>query len=214
VAPSAAVLLAVPRDRDGTRRACGPAPSPNLPIALRRESTAAPAYCACRAAVIPAARTTKRTKGVPMIRIQKRLAAAFAAVCLTVFTTTAIAQARPYTEGPIVNVSAIRTAYGMYDEYLKWLAGPWKQEQEAMKKAGLILNYEVLTVEARGENDPDIYLVITYKNWAALDGLAERTDPISKQVYGSLEASNKGAVDRGKMRRVLGSTTMQTLTLK
>jgi hypothetical protein len=149
-----------------------------------------------------------------MIRMPKRLAAAFAAVCLTVFATTAIAQTRPYTEGPIVNVASIRTAYGMYDEYLKWLAGPWKQEQEAMKKAGLILNYDVLTVEPRGENDPDIYLVITYKNWAALDGLAERTDPISKQVYGSLEASNKGAVERGKMRRVLGSTTMQTLNLK
>jgi hypothetical protein len=102
----------------------------------------------------------------------------------------------------------------MSDEYLKWLAGPWKQEQEAMKKAGLILNYEVLMVEPRGENDPDIYLVITYKNWAALDGLADRTDPIAKQVYGSLEASNKGAIERSKMRRVLGSTTMQSIDLK
>jgi hypothetical protein len=149
-----------------------------------------------------------------MIRIQKRFASAFAVVCLAVVTTTAIAQTRPYTEGPVVNVAAIRTAYGMSDEYLKWLAGPWKQEQEAMKKAGLILNYEVLMVEPRGENDADIYLVITYKNWAALDGLADRTDPISKQVYGSLEASNKGAVDRNKMRRVLGSTTMQSINLK
>ena len=44
-----------------------------------------------------------------MTRIRKRLAAALAALCLTVFATAALAQTRPYTEGPIVNVAAIRT---------------------------------------------------------------------------------------------------------
>ncbi len=166
------------------------------------------------AAVAAAHREKNHILGVTMINLQRRLAATFAFVCLALAGTAAVAQTRPYTEGPVVNVASIRTAYGMFDEYMKWLAGPWKQEQEAMKKAGLILNYEVLTVEPRGENDPDISLVITYKNWAALDGLTEKTDPIAKQVYGSLEASNKGAIDRAKMRRVLGSTTMQQVMLK
>jgi hypothetical protein len=142
----------------------------------------------------------------------RRLAAAFLVTGL--FATGAFAQERPYTEGPVVNVAGIRTEYGMFDEYMKFLAGPWKQEQEAMKKAGLILNYEVMQVEPRGENDPDIYLVITYKNWAALDGFADRSEGIAKQVYGSLDASNKGAVDRKKIRRTVGSTTMQVLKLK
>jgi hypothetical protein len=141
-----------------------------------------------------------------------RLAATFALACIV--TGGAVAQERPYTEGPVVNVAGIRTEYGMFDEYMKFLAGPWKQEQEALKKAGLILNYEVLTVEPRGLDDPDIYLVITYRNWAALDGLADRTEATAKQVYGSLEASNKGAVDRRKIRRTVGSTTMQVLKLR
>jgi hypothetical protein len=149
-----------------------------------------------------------------MLRSYRRFTATIAFLCLAFMGTTAVAQTRPYTEGPVVNVAAIRTAYGMFDEYLKWIAGPWKQEQEAMKKAGLIVGYEVLTVEPRGENEPDVYLVVTYKNWAALDGLAERSDPITKQVYGSIESSNQGSIERGKMRRVLGSTTMQQLVLK
>jgi hypothetical protein len=149
-----------------------------------------------------------------MIRIKQRLAAAFAFVCLVTIGSVAVAQTRPYTEGPVVNVASIRTAYGMFDEYMKFLAGPWKQEQEAMKKAGLIVDYQVLSVEPRGENDPDVYLVVVYKNWAALDGLADKGDAITKQVYGSIDASNKGAIDRTKMRRVLGSATMQQLLLK
>lgn len=149
-----------------------------------------------------------------MIHMQRRLAAAFTFVCLAFLGTSAIAQTRPYSEGPVVNVASIRTAYGMFDEYMKFLAGPWKQEQEAMKKAGLIVDYEVLTVEPRGENDPDVFLVIVYKNWAALDGLADKGDAITKNVYGSIDASNKGAVDRSKIRRVLGSSTMQQLLLK
>lgn len=149
-----------------------------------------------------------------MNRSHRWLMAAAAVFSLATATTIVCADERPYSEGPVVNVSSIRTTYGMYDEYMKFLAGPWKQEQEALKKAGLILSYEVLNVEPRGPNDPDLYLVITYKNWGALDGLADKSDAVSKQVYGSMAQSNAAAVDRGKMRTVLGSATMQVLNLK
>jgi hypothetical protein len=149
-----------------------------------------------------------------MVGHTRRLAATFALVCVTVFGGSALAQDRPYTEGPVVNVAGIRTIYGKTDEYMKFLAGPWKQEQEALKKAGVILSYQVLAVEPRGEDDPDIYLVITYKNWAALDGLNAKTDAATNQVWGSIQKSNASAVDRGEIRRVVGSTTMQVLELK
>lgn len=146
-----------------------------------------------------------------MFNCARRFAATIALVCVS---TVAVAQDRPYTEGPVVNVAGIRTVYGKSDEYMKYLAGPWKQEQEALKKAGVILSYQVLAVEPRGENDPDIYLVITYKNWAALDGLTAKSDAATNQVWGSIQKSNEGAVDRGQIRRVVGSTTMQVLNLK
>ena len=97
---------------------------------------------------------------------------------------------------------------------MKYLDTTWKAEQEAAKRAGYIVSYRVVTVEARGENDADIYLVINYKNWAAFDGATAKADAIAKQVEGTLAVSNEGAVDRAKIRRILGSWTGQELDLK
>jgi hypothetical protein len=141
--------------------------------------------------------------------------AAYAALVGLAFTSVAaVADDHPFTEGPVVNVTAIRTEYGKFDDYLKFLDTKWKATQEAAKKAGYIINYRVVSVEPRSENDPDIYLVITYKNWAALDGATAKGDAIAKQVEGSVAAANQSAVDRGKIRRVLGSWTGQELELK
>jgi hypothetical protein len=111
-------------------------------------------------------------------------------------------------------VARIRTEFGRFDDYMKYLDTTWKLEQEAGIKAGFILSYEVLGVEPRGPEDADILLVVTYKNWAALDGALAKGDAIDKQVEGSLAKANQGAVDRSKIRRVLGSSTMQVLNLK
>jgi len=138
--------------------------------------------------------------------------AAFVGVALTSFA--AIAEDHPFTEGQVVQVSAIRTEYGKFDDYMKFLDTTWKATQEASKKAGYSTGYKVITVEARGENDPDIYLVVYFKNWAALDGATAKGDAIAKEVLGSVSAANQGAVDRGKIRRVLGSFTGQVLDLK
>ncbi len=148
------------------------------------------------------------------MHITKHLIGFVALLGLSVTSVRAIAEDHPYTEGAIVNVAAIRTEYGKWDDYVKYLDTTWKAEQEAAKKAGYITGYKVINVEPRGENDPDIYLVIYYKNWAALDDWTVKGDTIMKQVVGSLATANQGAVDRGKIRRILGSWTGQQLDLK
>lgn len=119
-----------------------------------------------------------------------------------------------WTEGSVVNVTRIRTETGHFDDYMTYLSTTWRAEQEAYKKAGLIVSYEILGVEPRGPEDADLLLIVRFKNWGALDGLQAKTDVIDKAIEGSLAASNKGGVDRGKIRRVLGSSTMQELRLK
>lgn len=145
----------------------------------------------------------------------KQLVAAVAAfVCLSGLSVTASADDHAYTEGPVVNVSRIRTVDGRFDDYLKYIGNVWKAEQEAGIKAGFVVSYQVLSVEARTLDDPDLLLVVTYKNWAALDGALAKNDAITKQVEGSLAASTAAQIDRAKIRTVLGSTTMQVLQLK
>src|ERR1039457_2611302 len=143
-----------------------------------------------------------------------RLAAGAAWVGLRVSGAAALADDHAYTEGGLVNVSYIRTEYGKFDEYMKYVDTTWKVEQEAAKKAGYITGYKVITVEPRTENDADILLVIYFKNWESLDGSTAKNAAIFKQVEGSVAASNQGATDRNKIRRTLGSWTGQELLLK
>jgi hypothetical protein len=138
--------------------------------------------------------------------------AVFALLALT--RVTALADDHPYTEGQVVNVSRIRTVDGKFDDYMAWLSTTWKKMQEASKKAGYIVSYQILQVEPRGPDDADVLLMITYKNWAALDGAVAKGDAISKQVEGSVAAANQSEFERAKIRRVLGSSTMQVLDLK
>jgi len=121
------------------------------------------------------------------MKVYKHIAAITAVLGLALVSVAAIAEDHPFTEGTVVNVAAIRTEYGKFDDYMKFLDTKWKATQEAAKKAGYITGYKVISVEPRGENDPDIYLVIYYKNWAALDGATAKGDAIAKEVDGSVD---------------------------
>ena len=50
--------------------------------------------------------------------------AAFATLACASFT--ALADDHAYTQGPVVNVSRIRTVDGKFDEYMNWLDTTWK----------------------------------------------------------------------------------------
>ena len=144
-----------------------------------------------------------------------RQAACYAAVALLLCASIpAFADDHAYSEGPVVNVARIRTVDGKFDDYMKWISTTWKQEQEAAKKAGYIVSYQVLSVEPRGPDDADLLLVLTYKNWAALDGAIAKGDEISKLIEGSVQNAAKSQLERASIRRVLGSSTMQVLDLK
>ena len=138
--------------------------------------------------------------------------AAFASLACVSFT--AFADEHRYTEGGVVNVARIRTLDGKFDDYMQYLDTTWKQSQEVAKKAGYILNYEVIQVEPRTADDPNLLLVVRYKNWAALDGALAKGDEIAKLVQGSVATANQSMADRDKIRRLVGSSTMQVLNLK
>ncbi len=121
---------------------------------------------------------------------------------------------KSYSEGPVSEVTSIRTKPGMFDAYMKWLDTTGKQLREDEKKAGLIVDYAVFATRPRSPGDPDIYLVITYKNMAALDGLEDRIEPIMRKIWSTRDAANKANVDRESLREILGSQIIRQLNLK
>jgi hypothetical protein len=97
---------------------------------------------------------------------------------------------------------------------MRYLQTTYKQIMEEQKKNGLVLSYGVYSAQARSPHDADLYLSITYKNWAAFDGLTDRSEAIQAKVWGSLAKSDAAAIDREKMREVLGGEVVQELILK
>lgn len=147
--------------------------------------------------------------------MRKRLLLPALAGCLILGSALGTAQEeRPYTEGPVIDVGYIRTEPGKFEEYMRYLATTYKQLMEEQKKAGIILDYAVYVAFPKSENEPDLILTTTYRNFAALDGLNKRTDPIMQKVWGSLSKSDQATAERGKLRRSLGSEMIQKLELK
>ena len=129
-------------------------------------------------------------------------------------SVTAQQSSRAYTEGPVTDVQFIRVKPGHFDDYMTFLAGPYKQSMEAAKKAGVITDWAVYGSDNRDENDWNVALATTYKNMAALDNLPDRIDPITKQVYGSLPKSSEAMVKRGEMRDIVGNRLLRQLIIK
>lgn len=145
----------------------------------------------------------------------KRFLRLFIATLLIGCASNALTQEdHAYTDGQVMQISYIKVKPGMLDAYMRYLQGPYKQLMEEQKKAGLITAYGVYQATARSPHDADLYLTISYKNWAAFDGLTVRTDALVKKVFGSLEKADTASIDRGKMREELGSEVVQELILK
>jgi hypothetical protein len=147
--------------------------------------------------------------------MRTRILAAVASTILSLITISAIAdESRSYTEDTVSTVSSVRTKPGMRDAYLKYLDTSWKTLMEDQKKAGIIVDYAVYEVTPRSPQDPNLYLVVTYKNMAALDGLEDRTEPMIKKIFTSRDQANKASAERESLRETIGSQLIRHLILK
>lgn len=120
---------------------------------------------------------------------------------------------RQYTDGPVTDVGYIRVEYGRFEDYVDWLNSTWKPTMEAMKEAGLIIDYKVCTAVAKSAHEPNVFLMITFENMAALDKGVE-LEEVAKKVIGSTELQNKARVGRNEYRTVLGRELIRELILK
>ena len=125
---------------------------------------------------------------------------------------------RAYTEGPVTEVDYVRIEYGHFEEYVDWLNSTWKPTMEAAKQAGLIIDYKVCRASPKSPDQPNMFLMITYKEMAAYAGdigdNAVELDAVAEKVIGSIEVQNKARVGRNEYGTVLGSELIREIILK
>jgi hypothetical protein len=125
---------------------------------------------------------------------------------------------RQYDIGPVTEVDYIRVEYGHFAEYVDWLNSTWKPTMEALKKVGLIVDYKVFQASPKSPDQPNIFLMITFKNMAAYAGdigdKGVEFEAVAKKVICSTECQNKARVGRNEYRKVLGTELIRELLLK
>jgi len=125
----------------------------------------------------------------------------------------AVADEKPYKEGPVTSVAWVRVKDGKMYDYINYLKGNYAQQMEAYKKAGLVTAYKIYQVAPRRPEDPNLILTVTYPNYAALDHNAD-FDAITTKLDGSLKQAAEGYASRESIRVVLGSELIQELIPK
>lgn len=121
---------------------------------------------------------------------------------------------RHYTDGPVTELDYIRVEYGHFEEYVDWLNATWKPTMEAMKTAGLIIAYKVVRATPRTPDQPNIILMITFKDGAAALDKGVEQEEVAKSVIGSTPVQNKARESRNQYRTVLGIEYVRELILR
>ena len=121
---------------------------------------------------------------------------------------------RPYHNGSVWNISFIRMKPGMETAYLDYLAGPWKSNQEAAKKEGLILSYKVITTEGHNPGDWNVMLMTEYKDLATMEANEDKGDALAQKVVGPDEKQRQGYKDRLEIREVMGDRLAREIRLE
>src|SRR4030095_13993134 len=87
---------------------------------------------------------------------------------------------RPYRNASVWNIAFIRIKPGMDTAYMNYLAGPWKANQEAAKKEGLILSYKVISTEGHTPGDWNVMLMTEYKDLASMEANEDKADALAQ----------------------------------
>ncbi len=147
----------------------------------------------------------------------KTFISALSITAMTVLmSSTAFAQdhSRNWESGHVVSVSEVHIKPGMFNAYVNDLNGLWRKFLEEQKKDGSVVSYGMFSNPAAREGEPDLYLTVTYANWAAFDRGEEYFEQIRDKVIGSAEAMRSAGIKREELRTLGSSYNLQEIRFK
>jgi hypothetical protein len=111
-----------------------------------------------------------------------------------------------FTEGAISRIVLIHIKPGRATEFWSDIRQNLKPIYEEYKKQGVITDYHFFTKATTDKPDDwNVGINLVYKDYAALDGLAARTDPITLKFYGTREARSAATNKRPENGTVVSS---------
>jgi hypothetical protein len=138
-----------------------------------------------------------------------------AALCLSWMTIATANAQDQYTEGGVTRVTLVQILPGRFNAFMDDLKNNIKPIWEEQKKAGLIQDYGLfLNTTKATPDDWDIGFALSYKNFAALDGLAQKVLDLRMKHYGDKSKEQQVIDKRTQNARVITSVLTREITLK
>jgi len=137
------------------------------------------------------------------------------AVCLSLMSVASAVAQDQYTEGGVTRVTLVQILPGHFNAFMDDLKTNIKPIWDAQKKAGLIESYGLfLNTTKANPDDWDIGFSLSYKNFAALDGLAQKVLDLRMKQYGDKSKEQQVIDKRVQNVRVVASILTREITLK
>jgi hypothetical protein len=120
-----------------------------------------------------------------------------------------------YTLGPINRIILVDIKPGKGSDFWTDLRQNLRPLYDEYKRQGLIQNYSVgVKTTAEGPQDWDAVIILTFKNWAALDTFATKGDSVSMRYYGSYGKRSDMGSKRAEAGNIVSSFLVRDVTLK
>ncbi|HXP46707.1 MAG TPA: hypothetical protein VN810_05485 [Terriglobales bacterium] len=130
-------------------------------------------------------------------------------------TSTATPPSRPFHDGPVWTLTFVHTKPGLGLKYMEYLATEWKKEQDAMKKAGFILDYKVIGAESHSPTDWDLMLMTEYKDLATLEANEDKMEAVAMQALDMNDQKMlQGYQERSSWREIIGDRLAREIILE
>lgn len=145
---------------------------------------------------------------------------ALAVIGIAIFTAfgsgSALAQdnTRGWDQGHVVQVTEVHIKDGMFNAYINDLNNVWRKFLEARVEDGDVIEYGMYANANPRDGEPDLYLTVTYKNWATFDRGVEYFEGLGAKVMGSTEEMREANIDRGELRTIGSTYTLREITFQ
>ncbi len=137
------------------------------------------------------------------------------AFCLCLMGVASAVAQDQYTEGGVTRVTLVQILPGHFNAFMDDLKNNIKPVWDAEKKAGLIVDYGIFLNSTKANPDDwDLGYTLSYKNFAALDGLAQKVLDLRMKQYGDKGKEQQVVDKRVQNVRVVTSILTREITLK
>ncbi|WP_371373396.1 hypothetical protein [Thalassotalea aquiviva] len=120
----------------------------------------------------------------------------------------------PFIGGNYWEVTGIKVADGAGLKYAKWLASEWRKNLDFAVSKGWLESYHVISnVHARAD-EPDLYLVRIFKDWASVEESEKRRKAYMEWTKKSMETMQSESGNRAEYRTIMSTSFLQEMKFR